>query len=412
MKENLPDTPNQDIDTSPDKIQEKVPIAPWYGKLQELFVDRHRDDDEDDSETKTSPTSKKSRFGKLLASIFGGIARKDEVGEPIAKTNQVYTVNQSLEADFVPFPTTETPLSTESPDRPQSYWNEDEPGIIEHQPSTISEISANNIDDEGTLRLVHEDILLDPDDTIATQPNSAPTEAVRSTESSDPIRYYGSGYESRAYLDYRVAQETRRLRWDAKHLKRQITEEAARINKPPERAQEPNLGIFLKQTIDKVPNLRNSQTEPKKPILRPEIAEIPVQFIETAPKRLLERDRSQLDMKNMPEPVERVLDKVKLAAEHDEPIEKFYELRHEIKNEELPGRAVSVGAVVAAAMKQHYINDSGVIPLASIEGLRRVVEKDSKQPTDMYVSAVKNGLYAGLALLVFATLAYLAIRAN
>lgn len=407
MKENQPDIPKEDFSNSKDEVIENTPVSPWYEKFQELFVDKSETDE--DTETR----SKRGRFSKLLANIFGKIAPKEEVA-PTDEVLEVRIPNQ--EASL------ETPITQAADELPvvfdgkqnteDSYWDEGADEYIEHEQEALSDNTDEAFfENNGLLNVDHDEIVPIEPDPFTELSTGVETRGLE--EKSEVVSRQNSAnfYESRAYLDYRIAQEARQLSWEAKRTENQLRKELNSAKQKLEKVQpQPLEGLNLQPETQASP--KNITPEQKlEPPKKPEAKKTDAEYIETPAKKLtLEKSRNEIPKPTVEveRPAEKLLEKVVEAADHNEAIEKSYELRHEIKDEDLvSGNATSVGEIVASAIKDHSANIADN-PLASAKSLRRVTSQSSDLAKGgLYVSAVKGGLYAALAIIVFGVIAYL-----
>ncbi len=110
---------------------------------------------------------------------------------------------------------------------------------------------------------------------------------------------------------------------------------------------------------------------------------------------------------------ETVFERVKDAAEHNEPQEKIYELRQEIKDEpSTTNTSVSVGAVIAKAVAD--VKSQSTSQLAATESLRKVTAKNQQlelsSGSSMYKKAMLSGAITALIIIVFGLIAYFTFK--
>ncbi|MBI3624129.1 hypothetical protein HY218_00700 [Candidatus Saccharibacteria bacterium] len=110
-------------------------------------------------------------------------------------------------------------------------------------------------------------------------------------------------------------------------------------------------------------------------------------------------------------PVETILERIIEAADKNEPIEKRYEQRHEIKDQATPRGAVPIGQVMTEVVG-HRTDQQPTSQLRSAESLRRTLAKQqaAKATTELYQTAMKRGFWTAIALLVMAVIAYFIVR--
>lgn len=101
-----------------------------------------------------------------------------------------------------------------------------------------------------------------------------------------------------------------------------------------------------------------------------------------------------------------VLEKVIEAANHDEALERVYERRHEVKDEDTKSNApqttglVQVGSVVAQALNEQTVDSTRLL---SIKALREAArQKATLQHKPLYKTAVIRGISIGVAIVLVA----------
>ena len=406
MKENQPDIPNEDFHTPKADVTENTPVLPWYEKLQDLFVDKSEETQED-----TESGTKKGRFSKLLASIFGKIAPKEEIypdGPDLSSNHKTEYIRETEAVEI----SDELPLVVEAAsDNRDVYWGEDAEEYIVHEQTDLPERDEEHVENEGLLSVDHEEVLpIAPEEILAQDAEVSPYHQDLDASEVSSRQKRANFYESRAYLDYRIAQEARRLSWEAKRTENQLRQEVdsakQKLEKVQPKPQENPTKILEthEQPKNPTPERRPETTQ------KPEVKKTDVEYIETPAKKLIpEKSRNEIPEPTVEveKPAEKLLEKVVEAADHNEAIEKSYELRHEIKDEEaVIGMATSVGEIVASAVKEQS-NIRASNPLASVESLRKVTGKSEQATGALYANAIKGGLYAALVVIIFGVIAYL-----
>ena len=412
MKETQPDNPNKGVETSADDDinAENLQVVPWYEKLHDIFIDKPEIDEEVEDEAQ--PSSKKGRFGRMLAKVFGSIARKEDIdGEP-PETSRIEPLGSELPIVEEQIEIEHSPEALEENyDLEGQYWPEDETESIEHRFDELADTqekaaTTDEPDSEGTLLVSHEesqwrDFAETTEETPAQNNNIkeiAPDDAPSSRKNRAAI------YESRSYLDYRIAQEARKLDWETHRAERLLREEVRKAKseierhidnkaKPDLASQKPDSKIAPEYEVEK-----------QEKHVYPKTVEQSVQYIETVDKKHPPVETSEIH--NVTTPVEKVIERVAEAAKRGEAIEKSYELRHEVKDEDTANTAVSVGAIMAEAVKGLSKRDQAP-QLSSAESLRKFASIQSEVQPTLYKTAVKNGLYTGLMIIIFAAIAYL-----
>jgi hypothetical protein len=410
------------VDSPP--VQDGEFMANWLRR-------RKKSPETEDDEDKETGKKPKSRFSRLFSKLFPRIASKEEVSPerppiplyelfmpptpPAAERPEEITAQQvdAIETqEYNP-----EPPATDNPEK-----NADQP--IEQTPDPIQPDRLNVEEVAPPVEERLDPAMISLREREFSEPISERTVFERRTEVAEPKR--------ERIIERRVAEPLAVLEYflrrrAVKNIEKQVKKETASLEKRLRQGSAANerLEKLAQKSQEQVSELRQKREIIQSPVIKSEtnerIVERQVSRPEKPPTMLVEKmEPTETIAHHNPEsrkvdedkePIvqpERILERVVEAAEHNAPIEKVYERRHEIKDEPsakgsgFGGGAIPIGTVINQAMQQNNLSAKERKQLA------RAVEKAHQNNNrNLYKQAAISGFWTALVIIVSLTIAIL-----
>ncbi len=246
-------------------------------------------------------------------------------------------------------------------------------------------------------------------------PREAPTERV--VESPQAAAAVGTLLGAEYIGRHRADRKTRKRLSKTEHNQQKAKQQIEQLKKVAKSTEEEKAEMHTQQqNFEKYTSIYERQNLPEQAnqnpaVIKEEIRQTPNinKTIEKMP--IAEQVVQQTERSEKPQAV---LEKIEVAAEQDIPVEAVYERRHESKEREMDYHSAARGGptssqhdaiLLAEAIKQRLAAEP-----AATGNRATPYQQASPQQPDLYKTAVKNGFWAGVVVLIFAVVAFLIIH--
>jgi hypothetical protein len=389
-------------------------MADWLRKLK-----KSPETEEDEGETGKKP---KSRFGRLFNKLFSRMATKEEISieqeHPHIPLYELFMPpkpdNKLAESEVT------TPVQPEVVTEDEVSWSPRETPKPEKQPVT-----------ETPTEYREPQSIVEPGRMHWERAQAPDTVTLRSNEYNEPRIREQTVFERRSevvpgkreqIIERRVAEPLAVLEYflrrrAVKNVERRVKKETASLEKRLRQGNQSTERLDqltqksqeqlrqLREKRDVVPEYTATKTERSERIIEQPVRKTPEKILNRIEKpekpSMIPESKIEYKEEALPVKPEVILEKVAEAAEHNAPLEKVYERRHEIKDEPtkfntmIGGSAVSISTVLASTMQQSALTDKDRKELARLtEKAHRSNEKS------LYKQAAVSGFWAALIILV------------
>ncbi len=431
-------------------------------KLGDKLVSTKEEDDDDEE---TEKDTKKGRISRIWNKLFGKIAtteplvEKTEDEKPAARSSLFEFLNREPEpeeeADLPGLAESEMVTSqTETPLKQQTETTE--PGAVTPQRRTegetkinhdkalpiersleaertltppVVEVSPTTISTRPETQEPEPDEIVELDQPIAAEPAEIVTDRlhyedlITATEKQADQRAHeaaaAQALMDRRILQLRMERETGKVKREVRKNERELEKVIKKTNPTieiPTSQSERHINRYpetiertqpLAQKIEQRVERAETTERAPQPISRVEFSH------ELSPAPTISPESLAIPLVEAPK-VERILEKVVDAAEHNEPIEKSYEQRHEVKDTDRPTSPVPIGSVMTDTLKKYdpqHITTAQ--QQASAETLRRAAAKPLEtrtQSSELYAAAIRWGFWSAAAIIILGIVAYVVVR--
>ncbi len=420
--------------TTDSKKKRRSLFEPLQARWQEIFADKSEDKDrlqpEDDPQT--------SRFRAFWSKLLGNVVTTEdqpltpESSDKLESTNADVTNLEASEYQPTDYESISWSLPNASVEGETKIDHNRPPKTSEPRPQRTKPFKPSTAEDS-----VVEVSLTNSDQQTERLPE--PTETPELIP--QPLHYEDLAQATPIEVAQPTLETAPEDPQDSKKIEKKLDDQTRKLKRELRRREE-RLKAFIKQR--EITNERQLSLQPELPNLQPEhhalkvapIERKPLSHIETVVEREARLQQPQI-LIEQPSPsilrpealsaakpaevnleptveqpaVEKVLERVVAAAEHDEPIEKRYEQRHEVKDSDLLRRPVPVGRVVSDALNR-YGKEARRSTLTSTESLQRTLAKQQavRNQKDFYASAMRWGFWSAVTLIVLGLLAFIVLR--